>query len=90
MGPGDFFLVAIDVICMQFWYSRSNNLGPVPYLKLTRARNLLWEMEGRDSDEMGPKKIKKIKKEKKRIKKERAEAAILDGGGTAGFNLRFY
>jgi len=48
------------------------------------------EMEGRDSDEMGPKKIKKIKKEKKRIKKERAEAAILDGGGTAGFNLRFY
>ena len=48
------------------------------------------EMEERHSDEMGPEKIKKIKKEKKRIKKERAEAAILDGGGTAGFNLRFY
>ena len=48
------------------------------------------EMEVRENDEMGPKKIKKNKKEKKANKKERAEAAILDGGGTAGFNLRFY
>ena len=41
-AQGIFFLMGIYVISMQFWYSRSNNLGPVPYLKPIGARSLLW------------------------------------------------
>ena len=42
MGPGYFFLMGIYVISMPFRYSRSNNLGPVPYLKPIGARSLLY------------------------------------------------